>query len=166
MHHLTKRWPDFSVWVLDAAELSGQNKCTVELRCTLPTPATAQLEPARHQGHWRETSVRILRRVSVRILRRVSVRILRRVSVRILRRVSVRILSRVSIRILRRVSVRIVRILSRVSIRNLRRGSVRILTAVINSVTGRGDQTGYVAHKLLLSGIMPPALSMSPCEYL
>ena len=140
MHHLTKRWPDFSVWVLDAAELSGQNKCTVELRCTLPTPATAQLEPARHQGHWRETSVRILRRVSVRIL------------------------SRVSIRILRRVSVRIVRILSRVSIRNLR--SVRILTAVINSVTGRGDQTGYVAHKLLLSGIMPPALSMSPCEYL
>ena len=142
MHHLTKRWPDFSVWVLDAAELSGQNKCTVELRCTLPTPATAQLEPARHQGHWRETSVRILRRVSVRIL------------------------SRVSIRILRRVSVRIVRILSRVSIRNLRRGSVRILTAVINSVTGRGDQTGYVAHKLLLSGIMPPALSMSPCEYL
>ena len=91
--------------------------------------------------------------------------ILRRVSVRILRRVSVRILSRVSIRILRRVSVRIVRILSRVSIRNLRRGSVRILTAVINSVTGRGDQTGYVAHKLLLSGIMPPALSMSPCEY-
>ena len=141
MHHLTKRWPDFSVWVLDAAELSGQNKCTVELRCTLPTPATAQLEPARHQGHWRETSVRILRRVSVRIL------------------------SRVSIRILRRVSVRIVRILSRVSIRNLRRGSVRILTAVINSVTGRGDQTGYVAHKLLLSGIMPPALSMSPCEY-
>ena len=149
MHHLTKRWPDFSVWVLDAAELSGQNKCTVELRCTLPTPATAQLEPARHQGHWRETSVRILRRVSVRILRRVSVRIL----------------SRVSIRILRRVSVRIVRILSRVSIRNLRRGSVRILTAVINSVTGRGDQTGYVAHKLLLSGIMPPALSMSPCEY-
>ena len=139
MHHLTKRWPDFSVWVLDAAELSGQNKCTVELRCTLPTPATAQLEPARHQGHWRETSVRILRRVSVRIL------------------------SRVSIRILRRVSVRIVRILSRVSIRNLR--SVRILTAVINSVTGRGDQTGYVAHKLLLSGIMPPALSMSPCEY-
>ena len=150
MHHLTKRWPDFSVWVLDAAELSGQNKCTVELRCTLPTPATAQLEPARHQGHWRETSVRILRRVSVRILRRVSVRIL----------------SRVSIRILRRVSVRIVRILSRVSIRNLRRGSVRILTAVINSVTGRGDQTGYVAHKLLLSGIMPPALSMSPCEYL
>ena len=142
MHHLTKRWPDFSVWVLDAAELSGQNKCTVELRCTLPTPATAQLEPARHQGHWRETSVRILRRVSVRIL------------------------SRVSIRILRRVSVRIVRILSRVSIRNLRRGSVRILTSVINSVTGRGDQTGYVAHKLLLSGIMPPALSMSPCEYL
>ena len=165
MHHLTKRWPDFSVWVLDAAELSGQNKCTVELRCTLPTPATAQLEPARHQGHWRETSVRILRRVGVRILRRASVRILRRVSVRILRRVSVRILSRVSIRILRRVSVRIVRILSRVSIRNLRRGSVRILTAVINSVTGRGDQTGYVAHKLLLSGIMPPALSMSPCEY-
>ena len=142
MHHLTKRWPDFSVWVLDAAELSGQNKCTVELRCTLPTPATAQLEPARHQGHWRETSVRILRRVSVRIL------------------------SRVSVRILRRVSVKIVRILSRVSIRNLRRGSVRILTAVINSVTGRGDQTGYVAHKLLLSGIMPPALSMSPCEYL
>ena len=158
MHHLTKRWPDFSVWVLDAAELSGQNKCTVELRCTLPTPATAQLEPARHQGHWRETSVRILRRVSVRILSRVSIRILRRVSVRIL--------SRVSVRILRRVSVRIVRILSRVSIRNLRRGSVRILTAVINSVTGRGDQTGYVAHKLLLSGIMPPALSMSPCEYL
>ena len=50
-----------------------------------PDQHTAQLEPARHQAHSRETSVRILRRVSVRILRRVSVRILRRVSVRILR---------------------------------------------------------------------------------
>lgn len=84
---------------------------TVELvvysvRC--PDQHTAQLEPARHQAHSRETSVRILRSVSVRILRRVIVRILRRVS-------------------------------------------VRILTVVINSVTGRGDQTGYVAHKLLLS---------------
>ena len=86
-----------------------------------PDQHTAQLEPARHQAHSRETSVRILRSVSVRILRRVIVRILRRVI-------------------------------------------VRILTVVINSVTGRGDQTGYVAHKLLLSGIMPPAWSMSPCQ--
>ena len=94
-----------------------------------PDQHTAQLEPARHQAHSRETSVRILRSVSVRILRRVIVRILSRVSVRILSRVS-----------------------------------VRILTVVINSVTGRGDQTGYVAHKLLLSGIRPPAWSMSPCQ--
>ena len=47
-----------------------------------PDQHTAQLEPARHQAHSRETSVRILRRLNVRILRRVIVRILRMVSVR------------------------------------------------------------------------------------
>ena len=42
-----------------------------------PDQHTAQLEPARHQAHSRETSVRILRSVSVRILRRVIVGILK-----------------------------------------------------------------------------------------